>query len=213
VPFPKGSGFFLPLFIYINMEVVKKYQKLERVNQELIHLAQLGDVTALNKLLVNNKPVIRNFLSGKLFNDKSDLDDLVQESMIKLATGLHGYDHTRPFIRYVFQLSNQVFIDYLRDIRASQPIEGEPDSESLLSSCLDDDFIQEEFIYNLKEKVKVAISEFKNDEMKKVMMMNIFEQLTYTEIVEQTGLSMSYVKANLSRGKKILKNNLALTGK
>jgi len=183
-----------------------KYEKQERINQSLIHSAQAGDVQALNKLLSNNTPLIKSwFLTNKTVPPYM-VDDFVQDVLIKTSINLHRYNFECRLTSFIYNIYKNILFDWLRGekLLTDELFEF---SESILIDDSETEYIQTETLTERKNELKRRIENLKNQEMKKVMLMHIYQDLSYKEIVEQTGLTESNVKTLISRGKDKVKNN------
>lgn len=188
----------MPIYLYMKT----KYG----IDRDTIELAQSGNITAINKLLVCAEPMCYAFLRNRLYN-QNNIDDLVNEALLKISTGLYAYDHIRPFQHFVFHLTNQVLLDYIRDSKVEMKLD-EPDSESLFAAETDEEYLQQESLTILQDRVRAIIKDFKNPEMKEVCVLHLFDQLTNKEIAEKMGLNEGFIKTHLSRGKKTIRQNL-----
>lgn len=76
-------------------------------------LAQNGDQSHYQKLLILVESMARGYLSHRLQN-ASDLDDLTQEILISVHNARHTFDLKKPIFPWLYAIFNYRFQDYLR---------------------------------------------------------------------------------------------------
>ena len=82
-----------------------------------------GDATAYARLLSELMPLLRAFYRRRI-NDVSDIEDMVQETLIAVHTRRATYDRQRAFTPWLFSIARYKMIDQLRRARQTVSIEG-----------------------------------------------------------------------------------------
>src|SRR5579872_214736 len=82
-------------------------------DQELVRRCLQKDPDAFRKLLDRYKNRVFSLIYRMLQNP-SDAEDLAQESFLKAFQKLHSYDPSRPFISWLFKITHNTTIDFLR---------------------------------------------------------------------------------------------------
>jgi RNA polymerase sigma factor (sigma-70 family) len=84
----------------------------------LVARAQAGDRVALDQLIATHLPVIYNVV-GRALGGHADVDDLVQDTMIKVIRGLPGLREPDRFRAWAVTIAYRQVQRYLRDRRRS----------------------------------------------------------------------------------------------
>ncbi|WP_315741748.1 MULTISPECIES: sigma-70 family RNA polymerase sigma factor [unclassified Bradyrhizobium] len=75
--------------------------------------AQDGDRVAYQRLLQEITPYLRS-LAARRCNDRSDIEDAVQDVLLTIHSIRHTYDPTRPFAPWLVTIANRRLIDRMR---------------------------------------------------------------------------------------------------
>lgn len=75
--------------------------------------AQDGDRVAYQRLLQEITPYLRS-LAARRSNDRSEIEDAVQDALLTLHSIRHTYDPRRPFAPWLVTIANRRFIDRMR---------------------------------------------------------------------------------------------------
>lgn len=190
---------------------------------ELINDADLirnyinGNENALAILINRHKQKIYSFIYSKVL-DRDVTEDVFQDTFIKVIKTLKRgkYNEEGKFLPWVMRIAHNLVIDYFRKNKRMPKFDnsGDFDIFSVISdSSLN---IEKSLIKNQVEgDVKKLIDELPEDQ-KQVLVMRIYNDMSFKEISENTGVSintalgrMRYALINLR--KVIEKNNIILT--
>lgn len=156
-----------------------------------------GDEGAYRKVLGRLSRYLRGYYKARLATRSgSDVEDLVQETLLAIHVRRHTYDPDQPFTPWVYAIARYKLIDYLRRTRATAkdvPIDdvkeiAAHDDHSPSESSLD----LNQLLGHLTPKVRDAIRYVKLD------------GLSAAEAAARGGMSESAVKVNVHRGMKTL---------
>ena len=176
-----------------------------------------GNELALSQLIERHKSRIYGFIYSKL-NDRDLCDDIFQDTFIKVIRTLKTktYNEEGKFLPWVIRIAHNLIVDYYRKNK-KMPMTRETETYSIFefikdnSSTIEGQLITEQVEVDLKR----LIEELPNDQ-KEVLVMRMYEDLSFKEISEQTGVSintalgrMRYALMNLR--KLIDKNQIVLT--
>lgn len=89
-----------------------------------------GDPACERALLRAVRAILEPFYRLRL-RERSDVDDLVQETLLAVHERRSSYDRDRPFLPWLFAIARYKLADHFRRRRAHQPIE---DHEHALAS-------------------------------------------------------------------------------
>ena len=176
-----------------------------------------GDELALSQLVERHQSRIYGFIYSKL-NDRDLCDDIFQDTFIKVIRTLKTktYNEEGKFLPWVIRIAHNLIVDHYRKNK-KMPMTRETEEYSIFeflkdtSSTIEGQLITEQVEMDLKR----LIEELPNDQ-KEVLVMRMYEDLSFKEISEQTGVSintalgrMRYALMNLR--KLIEKNQIVLT--
>ena len=183
----------------------------------LVHNYINGDENALAILIKNHQSKIYGFIYSKI-QDRDVCDDVFQDTFIKVIKTLksNSYNEEGKFLPWVMRIAHNLVIDYFRRNK-KMPMLRETEDFSIFSILTDDSQnIEGEIISQQVEKdLQKMVEELPNDQ-KEVLKMRLYQDLSFKEISELTGVSintalgrMRYAIMNLR--KIIEKNNIILT--
>ncbi len=181
------------------------------MEQEHIRLAQRGDESALNELIVTyQQPVFS--LCYRMLRVRTEAEDAAQEAMVKAVMKLHSYDADRPFKPWILRIASNECIDRIRRRKDAISLDGmgeggawewqvgnSPNPESAFLRHEEQTLVNE-LLKELAPKDRLVITLF------------YWDGLAYTDISEVTGLSVSAIKSRLFRARRELASLLVKEG-
>ncbi len=176
-----------------------------------------GDESALATLITRHESKIYGFIYSKIA-DRDISDDIFQDTFIKVIKTLksHSYNEEGKFLPWVMRIAHNLIIDHFRKNK-KMPMFRETEEFSIFSIMTDNSMtIENQMISEQVEMdLKRLIEELPEDQ-KEVLMMRIYQDLSFKEISELTGVSintalgrMRYALMNLR--KVIEKHQIILT--
>ncbi len=193
------------------------------MKQELITDAVLvsnyirGDENALSILIYRHKQKIYSFIYSKVF-DRDITEDIFQDTFIKVIKTLKlgKYNEEGKFLPWVMRIAHNLVIDHFR--RNSRMPKFDNAGEFSIFSVLSDSSLNAEkkiIKSQVESDVRRIIEELPEDQ-KQVLLMRMYQDMSFKEISERTGVSintalgrMRYALINLR--KVIDQNNIVLT--
>ena len=176
-----------------------------------------GDESALASLIERHQSKIYGFIYSKV-NDRDLSDDIFQDTFIKVIKTLKtkSYNEEGKFLPWVMRIAHNLVVDHFRKSK-KMPFQRETEEYSIFSYMTDNaETIENQMI---TEQVGVDLTRLLNelpDDQKEVLMMRMYQDLSFKEIAELTGVSintalgrMRYALLNLR--KIIEKNQIILT--
>lgn len=146
----------------------------------------------------------------KLIGNKEDVEDITQETFIKVWQKLSKFDTDKNFKTWLFSIAKNTAIDKLRKKKtinfSSLDTEESSDFESNLIDTLplqDEVFIKKE----TEETLLKALSQL-SENHRLIIHLHISEELTFEEISEVIGRPMNTVKGQFRRAILKLRNLL-----
>lgn len=176
-----------------------------------------GNENALAVLINRYQSKIYGFIYSKIA-DRDIADDIFQDTFIKVIKTLksNSYNEEGKFLSWVMRISHNLIVDYYRREKR-MPVLRETEEFSMFSIISDNnDNIEEQMIAHLIENDLKKIVEQLPEDQREVLFMRIYQDLSFNEIAELTGVSintalgrMRYAIINLRRI--IEKNKIILT--
>ena len=176
-----------------------------------------GDESALASLIERHQSKIYGFIYSKV-NDRDLSDDIFQDTFIKVIKTLKtkSYNEEGKFLPWVMRIAHNLVVDHFRKAK-KMPFQRETEEYSIFNYMTDNaPTIESQMI---TEQVEVDLTRLLDelpDDQKEVLMMRMYQDLSFKEIAELTGVSintalgrMRYALLNLR--KIIEKNQIILT--
>ena len=175
-----------------------------------------GNEEALALLINKHQSKIYGFIYSKV-SDRDVSNDIFQDTFVKVIKTLksNSYNEEGKFLPWVMRIAHNLIIDYFRRIN-KMPMTRETESFSIFSIMSDHGpNIENQLInFQVEEDIKKLIESLPIDQ-KEVLMMRFYQDLSFKEISELTGVSintalgrMRYAILNLR--KVIEKNQIVL---
>jgi len=193
------------------------------MRQEIISDAQLvsnyinGDEKALSTLIYRHKQKIYSFIYSKVF-DRDLAEDIFQDTFIKVIKTLKrgAYNEEGKFLPWVMRIAHNLVIDHFRKNNRMPKFDNS--GEFSIFSVLGDPALNAEkqiIKDQVESDVRKLIEELPEDQ-KTVLVMRMYNDMSFKEISERTGVSintalgrMRYALINLR--KVVEKHNIVLT--
>ena len=176
-----------------------------------------GDENSLATLIARHKQRIYSFIYSKVY-DRDVSEDVFQDTFIKVIKTLKKgkYNEEGKFLPWVMRIAHNLVIDHFR--RNNRMPKFDNAGEFSIFSVLSDNSLNAEK-QMVRDQVNVDVKriiEELPDDQKEVLKMRIYQEMSFKEISERTGVSintalgrMRYALINLR--KVIEKNNMVLT--
>ncbi len=91
-------------------------------DKELVEKARGGDQGAFEQLVLDNQNKVYA-LALRLVNDREEAADLAQEAFVKAWQGLASFQGESSFATWVYRLTTNLCIDYLRKQKRREGVE------------------------------------------------------------------------------------------
>ena len=176
-----------------------------------------GDESALASLIERHQSKIYGFIYSKV-NDRDLSDDIFQDTFIKVIKTLKtkSYNEEGKFLPWVMRIAHNLVVDHFRKAK-KMPFQRETEEYSIFNYMpANAPTIESQMI---TEQVEVDLTRLLDelpDDQKEVLVMRMYQDLSFKEIAELTGVSintalgrMRYALLNLR--KIIEKNQIILT--
>ncbi|MBR4728882.1 MAG: sigma-70 family RNA polymerase sigma factor [Prevotella sp.] len=166
----------------------------EMTDEELALLYVNGNNKAFDELLSRTQEKIFTYIMY-MVKDEDMANDLFQETFIKAITKLQNglYTDSGKFVFWVMRIAHNVIIDRYREIKGEHIIEPTKDNdlENLKGASVLDTYRESEMV---NEQVKKDVKRLMNalpETQREVVYMRFFQQMSFKEIAEETGVSIN----------------------
>lgn len=176
-----------------------------------------GNETALEVLIHRHQAKIYGFIYSKV-TDRDIAEDIFQDTFIKVIKTLksNSYNEEGKFLPWVMRIAHNLIIDTFRKNK-KMPMNRETEEYSIFSFMTDNSpNIESQIITEQVENDLIKLIDELPDDQKQVLKMRIYDDLSFKEIADLTGVSintalgrMRYALMNLRR--LIEKNQIILT--
>jgi RNA polymerase sigma-70 factor (ECF subfamily) len=168
---------------------------------EIVARVLNGDRQAYALLVDEYKSPIYN-LAYRMTGNLEDADDLTQETFIRAYQYLWRYDTSRKFFTWLYSLALNLIRNHLRKKNKYNK-----SSEELSAHLLADKNPSPETELIETQEISVYLLRLE-DESRALLIMKFYQGLTFEEIAQITGKSLSAVKMRIYRGLEKLKELL-----
>lgn len=180
--------------------------------------SQQEDFQAIRNILNGNKSAFKILqkkygriivtLIRRMIKDEDDVQDIAQETFIKVYNALPNFQFEYSFSAWIYRIASNNCIDFIRKkklniVSLSQPLN--PSDEDSEFEIKDDTFNPD--LNVLSEERKNAINDAINklpDNYRKIIKMRHEEEMDYQQIAVSLDIPLGTVKAHLFRARKIL---------
>ncbi len=177
------------------------------MDRELYYAAKRGEETALARLIETYQQPIYA-LCYRMLGNRTEAEDAAQEVFIKMITKIHTYDPSRPFAPWLFRVAT----NHCRDrLRQRKPIFSlEEGGEEGVWEWMPGNSINPEAAVEAAEEAK-AVRQLLNILSpldRALVTLFYWHGLSYAEMAEATGLTLSAVKSRLFRARREMARHL-----
>ena len=157
-----------------------------------------GDRACYERVLTLLSTYVRGFLRKRLQSQLSDVEDLVQETLMAIHQKRHTYQSDQPLTAWVFAIARYKWVDHLRAHGRREKLHDDIDdwADTLSvdgnTEASDAQRDLEQVLGDLPPKQREAIEHTR------------LHGLSITETAQRTGQSEASVKVNVHRGLKAL---------
>lgn len=180
--------------------------------EQLIRRAQQGDNSAFEQLLLAHQKKVYN-LCLRMAANPDDALDLSQEAFIKAWRALGQYQFEASFSTWLFRLTSNVCIDFLRQKKRRQETsltenydDSDEGAELSLPDCAP---LPEQQAITSETKIELAraMGQLAPDH-REILQLRVVEDLPYEQIADILGVRVGTVKSRLARARLSLRKIL-----
>ena len=176
----------------------------------------LGEEAALSVLINRHQARLYGFIFSKI-QDRDATEDVFQDTFIKVIRTLKrgNYNEQGKFLPWVMRIAHNLVIDYFRKNNRMPKFKNKGDFD--IFSVLSDESpnAENKIVENqIADHVRILLEELPEDQ-KTVIKMRIYQDMSFKEISENTGVSINTALGRMRYGlinlrKMIDKHNISL---
>lgn len=179
------------------------YKKTEL--KELIQLAQINDIKALEELLRRIQSQVYSMFAH-LTNKKEDILDLTQETLLKLAKSISKLKDVNNFKQWMNQIIINTYNDFLRK-SPNKYIEFDETTFEEIKDKIGCEPGERYFFTEIEKLIKNALLTLPKD-LRITLVLREYEGLSYEDISKLTNTAIGTVKSRISRARNKLQQEL-----
>jgi RNA polymerase sigma-70 factor, ECF subfamily len=180
-------------------------------DQDLV-AAALRDRQAYAQIVWRWQPILQRYLRRLLGHSAEATDDVLQDVFIKVYVNLNDYDHARPFGPWIYRITRNEALSFLRKRKAEPPLITGEDAQLIIERLSDGVDVQETSErLRIEEKVRASINQL-DLRYRDVLVLRFLEEKGYDEIAEIMHVPSGTVATLINRGTKQLRSALQAIG-
>jgi RNA polymerase sigma-70 factor (ECF subfamily) len=165
---------------------------LQKSDAVLVKDYVAGDESALATLIKRHESKIYGFIYSKI-SDRDVSNDIFQDTFIKVIKTLKtsSYNEEGKFLPWIMRIAHNLIIDHFRKSK-KMPLFRETEEFSIFSVMTDNSLTIENKI--IAEQVEIDIRKIIEElptDQKEVLMMRMYQDMSFKEISELTGVSIN----------------------
>ena len=165
---------------------------LQKSDALLVKDYMTGDENALAILIRRHESKVYGFIYSKV-SDKEVSNDIFQDTFIKVikTLKLKSYNEEGKFLPWVMRIAHNLIIDHFRKSK-KMPMFRETEEFSIFSIMSDDALTIENRIIadQVEDNIRRLVEELPSDQ-KEVLVMRMYQDMSFKEISETTGVSIN----------------------
>jgi len=184
-------------------------------DNELIRQVLAGETNAFSELVERYQSKVYS-LALRMCGSEDDAFDLAQDAFVRAWQSLGSYRFDAAFSSWLFRLTSNICIDYLRKKKRSKVISltfEDDEGEEVQLELPDPGPTPEQALLRAEERAMLA--EAMNAlpvEARQILTLRAIDALSYEQIAEVMGLPEGTVKSRLSRAREQLRKKLLQIG-
>lgn len=181
--------------------------KITQEEIELIKSAKAGSQPAFSRLFKMYKPFVEKLLNTYL-HDMDESKDLTNIVFLKVYEKLDKFENYSSFGGWLRILAKNTAIDYLRTIKMkNESVDSEESNIQLPASYTD---AETDCVNKMTYDYIISLISTLPPSYRKVCRLFYIENMTVSQISEETGIPSGTIKSDLFRMRKIFKKHLNL---
>ncbi len=167
-------------------------KKIALTDNELIAQYVSGDESALKTLITRHEKKVFSYIMMSVKN-RELAEDIFQDTFIKVINTLRSgnYKEEGKFVQWVMRIANNLKIDYFRKMQRMPMFEGNGEFDIFDVIYGTDPSIEQKMITEqIYDELRILIKMLP-DEQREVLEMRIYNDVSFKDIAEITGVSIN----------------------
>ncbi|OPH60434.1 hypothetical protein BC351_18245 [Paenibacillus ferrarius] len=182
---------------------------LQLNDSQLATMWSQGDSKAFNRLLELYKDKIYR-LAFRMLRNKSDSEDVVQETFLRAYQHSHRFDTTKNFSSWIFSIGKNVTIDFLRKKKSELSMDSNPhpyqDALPFYEKLTSPEKTPELQLIESETAAQVELMlQDLPDKYKTLIIYKYYLDMSLEDISKEVNLPVSTIKTRLFRGRNFIK--------
>ena len=190
-PFPAT---FLPLVLYYTIAMTPP------TDRDLILRARRGEADAYGDLVARHQTGVFN-VCYRILHNRSDAEDLAQETFIRALDRLHTFDLEREFSPWIRRVAANLCLNFIESLKPAAALDEERDADESQRPE------KQTEVKERSEQIRSALASLP-PHYRIVVELRHYQELSYDEIASELGIPLSDVKSHLFRARKLLAEKL-----
>ena len=171
------------------------------MEQECFRLAQQGDKEAITKIVQSYQQSVYN-VCYRMLGRATEAEDATQEALVKALTNLHSYDVERPFKPWILRIASNECIDRIRRRKYPVSLDGMGEDGAWEWQQGESPNPEAEVVRRERQQQVRSLLDELSPLDRTVVTLFYWEDMSYAEIHEVTGLTISAIKSRLFRARR-----------
>lgn len=162
-------------------------------DSKLLELYMSGDKSAISTLIDRHRRRVTDYVA-MMVKDRDAADDIFQETIIKVMRVIDEgrYADNGKFLSWVLRIAHNQVIDHFRHARQKNNIsESDAGFDILGTMKFSDETVEDQLVHEqIRDDLRRIIDRLP-DEQREVVLMRYFDNLSFKEIAEESGVSIN----------------------
>jgi RNA polymerase sigma-70 factor (ECF subfamily) len=176
---------------------------MDGTDNELVIRARNGDTEAARTIIERHKRRIF-YLGRRFFHNDEDAEDFSQEVFLRAFEKLRSFKGVVPFGAWLYRIAFNTAVNKYHYDRTRLTEIAEPDLSTLSVDSEKGDVADGIVRSDLKARVNEALKRLP-DAYAIAIRMHFYDDLTYAEISDITGVPVNTIKSHIARAKTVLR--------
>ena len=169
-------------------------------DHDLILRARRGQADAFSEIVTKHQTNVFN-ICYRVLHNRSDAEDLAQETFMRAYDKLHTFDLEREFGPWVRRIAANLSLNFLESQKASTELDDERDQDQ---SQKPETQVE---VKERSEQIREALTSLPSN-YRVVIELRHYQEISYDEIAAELKVPLSDVKSYLFRARKLLAEKL-----
>jgi len=195
-------------FVLDNRPTFLKMEDLKEKSDSQLVILALKNQADFEHLVDRYEKKLSRYVRRLTGLDTESVEDILQESFIKIYVNLNDYDSDYSFSSWAYRITHNEAVNYLRKNKKviTIPLETDDEESASLIEVLKSeiDVAQEILQKDLVERIRKVISMLP-DKYREVLILRYMEDMNYEEISDVLRMPMGTVATTINRAKEKFK--------